>query len=85
MGSRGLESCVISRGKISNLPVIIYTAYDSYLDHTMVSKADGYVIKSVVLDELKEKIAAVLEQKWVRETALEAKPCSPEPCPAHIF
>lgn len=45
------------------LPVIVHTAYDSFMDDPRLSQADGYVIKSVVLDELKRKIADVLRQK----------------------
>ena len=51
------------------IPVIIYTAYDSYREDPRVSRADGYVIKSMTFDELKEKIADVLEQ----QQALEAR------------
>jgi DNA-binding NtrC family response regulator len=46
-----------------DLPVIIFTAYDTYLHDPRLSQADGYVIKSFVLDELKGKIAHVLRQK----------------------
>jgi len=51
------------------IPVIIYTAYDSYREDPRVSKADGYVIKSMAFDELKEKIADVLAQ----QQAIEAR------------
>ncbi len=51
------------------LPVIIVTAYDSFMDDPRLSEADGYVIKSVCLDELKRKIADVLNRK----TAIESK------------
>jgi two-component system response regulator (stage 0 sporulation protein F) len=50
-----------------NLPVIIFTAYDSFVDDPRLSQADGYVIKSVVFDELKGKIADVLDRKAVPE------------------
>ena len=43
-----------------DVPVIIFTAYDSYADDPRLLQADGYVIKSMVLDELKAKIADVL-------------------------
>ena len=44
------------------------TAYDSFVDDPRVSQADGYLIKSfVALDELKQKIADVLERKTVRQ------------------
>jgi DNA-binding response OmpR family regulator len=49
--------------KYPDLPVIILTAYDSYRDDPRLSQADGYVIKSIILDELKGKIADVLGRK----------------------
>jgi len=45
------------------LPVIIFTAYDSYLDDPRLARADGYVIKSADFGELKRKIKDVLRQK----------------------
>ena len=45
------------------VPVIIFTAYDSYREDPRLSQADGYVIKSIVLDELKAKIADLLRRK----------------------
>ena len=50
-----------------NLPVIVLTAYDNYRDDPRLAEADGYVIKSMVLDELKGKIADVLRHKPARE------------------
>jgi DNA-binding response OmpR family regulator len=53
-----------------NLPVIIFTAYDSYREDPRLSRADGYVIKSMILDELKAKIAgATAEEKATKVTA----------------
>ena len=43
-----------------HLRVIIFTAYDSYVDDPRLSEADRYVIKSSDLNELKQKIADVL-------------------------
>ena len=46
------------------LPVLIVTAYDTYIDDPRVSRADGYFVKSFGhFDELKQKIANVLGQK----------------------
>ena len=42
------------------LPVIVYTAYDSFKDDPRLSEADGYVIKSTDFRELKEEIATAL-------------------------
>lgn len=44
-----------------HLPVIIFTAYDSYAEDPKLSLADGYVVKSVDLGELKRTICRVLE------------------------
>ena len=44
-----------------HLPVIIVTAYDSYIDDPRVSQADGYVVKDFAhFEELKRKIADIL-------------------------
>lgn len=47
------------------LPIIIFTAYDTYVDDPRLSQADGYVIKSFRLDKLKQKVADVLKRKPV--------------------
>ena len=44
-----------------HLPVIIFTAYDSFSDDPRSSQADGYLIKSLnVFDALREKIGMIL-------------------------
>jgi DNA-binding response OmpR family regulator len=43
------------------LPVIIYTAYDTYVDDPGLSMADGFVVKSFDLTELKQTICGVLQ------------------------
>ena len=58
-----------------DVPVIIFAAYDSYRDDPRLSQADGYIIKSIVLDELKEKIAGMLKEKHAMEATAEAGPC----------
>ncbi len=55
-----------------NLSVIIFTAYDSFFDDPRLSQADDYVIKSVCLDELKQKVADALNRKMARERKMEA-------------
>jgi len=43
------------------LPVLIISAYDSYMDDSRLSQADGYWLKSFTnLDDLKQKITAIL-------------------------
>ena len=61
------------KGQNPNLPVIIFTAYDSYVDDPRLSQADGYVIKSIDLDELKGKIADILRRKPSLQEEVEAK------------
>ena len=54
------------KSKDPHLPVIIVTAYDTYVDDPRVSQAAGYVVKSFVhFDELKQRIADVLGRKQV--------------------
>jgi DNA-binding NtrC family response regulator len=45
-----------------NLPIILYTAYDSYREHERSVAADHYVVKSFNLSELKEKLSQVVPQ-----------------------
>ena len=50
--------------KIKNeylLPVIIFTAYDSFRDDPRLSKVDGYILKTMDLGPLKRKIAETLD------------------------
>ena len=54
-----------------NLPVLIFTAYDSYRDDPELSEADGYLKKSVVLDELKAGIAGLLHRRETAEQTIE--------------
>lgn len=50
------------------LPVLIVTAYDNYKHDPRLSRADGYVVKSFVyLDELKQRIAHVLERATLNQ------------------
>jgi len=49
------------KSKYPRLPVLIVTAYDSYVDDPRLSQADGYVVKSIVaLDKLKQTISEIL-------------------------
>ncbi len=54
-----------------HLPVIIFTAYDTFMDDPRLSRADGYVIKSIDLDELKDKIADLFRQKSIPHGTVE--------------
>jgi DNA-binding NtrC family response regulator len=51
-----------------NLPVILCTAYSCYKDDFSAWLADGYVVKSSDLTELKHEIRRVLEKKGTRNT-----------------
>jgi two-component system response regulator (stage 0 sporulation protein F) len=51
-----------------DLPVLIFTAYDSFRDDPRLSQADGYLVKSIILDELKQSIAALLRKEADEET-----------------
>jgi two-component system response regulator (stage 0 sporulation protein F) len=55
-----------------NLPVIILTACDSFMDDPRLSHADAYVIKSIHFDELKQRIAQVLMHQPALQTTEEA-------------
>ncbi len=60
-GFDGWDLLVDLKHKDPKLPVIILTAYDSYMDDSRASKADGYVVKSFVrFEDLKRKIADLL-------------------------
>jgi two-component SAPR family response regulator len=44
------------KGHDPTVPVLIVTAYDTFLEDPRLAHADGYVIKSFNTDELKKKI-----------------------------
>ena len=62
-GPEGKDLLRDIKGQNPDLPVIIFTAYDNYVDDPQLSQADGYVIKSFVLDGLKRKVADILKPK----------------------
>lgn len=62
-GPEGRGLLLDIKGQDPDLPVIIFTAYDSYVDDPQLSQADGYVIKSLILDGLKRKVADVLRPR----------------------
>jgi DNA-binding response OmpR family regulator len=51
----------------TKLPVIIVTAHDGYREDHRLSQANGYVVKSFELGELKQNIAHVLNRKTASE------------------
>jgi DNA-binding NtrC family response regulator len=64
-GPNGIDVLRDIKRERPNLPVIILTAYDSFRADPRLSQADGYVIKSICFDELKEKVADVLTKERV--------------------
>lgn len=59
----GLEALGKIIGKERNIPVIIHSAYSSYKDDFISWAADGFVVKSANLAELKRKIRELLDKK----------------------
>ena len=59
-GAKGFNLFEHIKRRYPGLPIIIFTAYDSYRHDPRLSQADGYVIKSMLLDKLKGKIAHIL-------------------------
>ena len=59
----GLETLGRLIGIDNKIPVILYTAYPSYKENFLSWAADEYVVKSMDLEELKEKIKEILEKK----------------------
>jgi two-component system response regulator (stage 0 sporulation protein F) len=55
------------------LPVLIVTAYDSFVDDPRLSQANGYFVKSLDFMDLKQKIADLLRRKSSLQTEAEAK------------
>ncbi len=61
-GSKGWDVLRDIKSIDPNLPVLIVTGYDSYVNDPRLSQAEGYIIKSIsAFDELKEKIAEILK------------------------
>jgi len=59
----GLETLGRLLGIDNKIPVIIFTAYPSYKDNFMSWAADAYIVKSMDLTELKEKIKESLAKR----------------------
>ena len=58
----GLDLLQEIRGKDQAIPVILSTAYDSFQHDLKSIAADYYVVKSVDLGELKNKVALAMEK-----------------------
>jgi DNA-binding NarL/FixJ family response regulator len=57
------------------VPVIIYTAYDTFRDDSRLSLADGYILKSTDFRALKQKIANVLLEQQFFSMSYEKNLC----------
>ena len=84
-GPEGIGLLEYIKRHYPHLPVIIFTAYDTFMDDSRLSRADGYVIKSVDLDELKDKIADLFWQKTIPPGTVEEESHSPEVGLAHVL
>ena len=62
-GPKGWDVLDNIKRQDARLPVIIITAYDSYRNDPRLKKADGYVIKSFNLTELKQKILELFQDQ----------------------
>jgi len=62
-GENGLEILQNIIGRQKDLPVILCTAFSCYKEDFSSWLADGYVVKSSDLTELKQEVARVLAKK----------------------
>jgi DNA-binding NtrC family response regulator len=58
------------------IPILIFTAYAGYKRDPRVSQSDGFILKDVFLDTLKQKIETVLENQSACESGSEEMPIS---------
>ncbi len=77
-GPEGFEVLNQIKRRYPHLPVIILTAYDTFLDDPRLSQADGYVLKSIRFHKLREEIDHVLTQQQAFPASDDAKPSCPE-------
>lgn len=59
----GIDALIKIVERHKDLPVIINSAYSVYKDNFQTWAADAYIVKSVDLTPLKEKIGELLEEK----------------------
>jgi DNA-binding response OmpR family regulator len=70
-GPEGWELLRDIKRQDPDLPVLIVTAYDSFVDDPRLSQADGYFVKSLNFMDLKQKIADLLRRKSSLKNELE--------------
>jgi len=59
-GSEGWKLLRSIKKRYPQLPVIIFTAYDTFMDDARLKEADDYIVKSMDLDPLKKAISRSL-------------------------
>ena len=64
-GMDGVEALQRILDRDNTLPVILNTAYSSYLENFMTWSADAYVTKSADVDELIDTVKSLLQQRLV--------------------
>jgi two-component system, response regulator, stage 0 sporulation protein F len=58
----GLEALRRIKEKHNGLPVVLHTSHPSYLSNAKARGADAFIVKSVDLEELKEKVRQLLDE-----------------------
>ena len=72
-GCKGWNVLHVIKNNDPDLPVLIFTAYDSFAEDPRLSQVDSYMVKSfVALDKLKEKAAKILKWKVAGHKAHES-------------
>lgn len=66
-GSEGWKLLRSMKKAQPDLPVVIFTAYDTFLDDPRLKDANDYIVKSMDLDPLKTAIAEALTGRRVSE------------------
>jgi DNA-binding response OmpR family regulator len=80
-GPDGFELLRDAKREHPDLPVIIFTAYDTYVDDPRLSQADAYVVKSFDFMQLKQWIADVLRHKSVPQAKVVRSDLQPSRLP----
>lgn len=70
-GDNGWEMLRDVKSEHPHLPVVIFTAHDSFAEDPRLSEADGYVIKSTDFRPLKQNISKALSRQGGAERRVE--------------
>jgi two-component system response regulator (stage 0 sporulation protein F) len=72
-GFNGWEVLRDIKNRNPHLPIVIVSAYDSFVDDPRASQADEYIVKSFThLNEMKEKIHGILFSSAGRSNAVKS-------------